>query len=77
MEVRPSAALDALRKAKLTGSLRDASILMLGTGLVGFSVALPFLQEMIVVGTGAILMLAGGLFLVLRQMRSFRSGREL
>ena len=77
VELRPSAALDALRKAKLTGSLRDASVLVIGAGLVGFSAALPLLQELVMFGGGAALMIAEAIILVLRSVRSFRAGREL
>jgi hypothetical protein len=77
VELRTSAALDALRKAKLTGSVRDASILVLGAWLVGFSAALPPLQEDILVGIGATLSISEAIILVMRSVRSFRSGREL
>ena len=77
MELRPSAALDALRKAHLTGSLRDAVSLLLGTMLVALSGTLPFLQEITVFIIGTVLMVAEAVMLITRSVRSFRSGREL
>jgi hypothetical protein len=77
VELKSSAALDALRKANLTGSLRDAVCLLLGTMLVAFSGTLPFLQEMTVFTIGTVLMITEAILLLMRSWRSFRSGREL
>jgi hypothetical protein len=69
--------LDALRKAKLTGSVRDAALLVLGAWLLALSAALPQLQQLIMVGIGAALSLSEAVILVMRSVRSYRSGSEL
>jgi hypothetical protein len=75
--LRPSVALDALRKAKQYGSLRDAVIVYLGMWLVMFSALVPFSQEVIMMSFGIPSMLYGFISLVVRSVRSHRSGHEL
>jgi hypothetical protein len=74
--LRPSKALDALRRAKLYGTLRDTVILLVGAGLVAASAVLPLVQEILLAGGGATVMITGVVFLVLRQIRGYRSGSE-
>jgi hypothetical protein len=74
--LRPSRALDALRKARLYGTLRDAVILVIGAALVVVSSVLPPAQEIILAAGGGILQITGIVFLVLRQLRGYRMGSE-
>lgn len=74
--LRPSKALDALRRARLFGTLRDVIVLVIGAGLVASSSKLTPPQEVIIEIGGAILMATGIIFLGLRQYRSYRTGIE-
>jgi len=73
---RPSRALDALRKARLYGTLRDAVVLVIGAALVVVSSVLPATQEVILAAGGGVLQITGIVFLVLRQVRGYRTGSE-
>jgi len=75
--LRQSPTLDALRKAKLPGTLRDFAILWAGASIASFSSILPSLQEIIMLAAGSPLMAYGGIMLVKRSLRSYRSGNEL
>ena len=75
--LRPSKALDALRKARLYGTLRNELSVLTGASIVAASSVLPLLQEIILVAGGSILVTAGIVFLVLRQVRGYRTGSEL
>jgi hypothetical protein len=48
-----------------------------GASIVAASSVLPLLQEIILVAGGSILVTAGIVFLVLRQVRGYRTGSEL
>jgi hypothetical protein len=74
--LKPSKALDALRRANLPGSLRDAVVLLLGAGLVIVAPSLPFAQEITFMIIGVPLMVSGAAFLILREIRSIRAGIE-
>jgi len=69
--------LDSLRRANLTGSFRDAAVLVLGLSIVSASTAVQAPQTWIILTSGAVLTLAGTVFLVLRLWRSYRERKEL
>jgi hypothetical protein len=70
-------ALDALRKANLTGSFRDGSVIVLGLTVVAASSVIAPPQEWVILGIGIILALMGTMFIILRLFRSFQERREL
>jgi hypothetical protein len=74
--LKPSKALDALRKAGLYGTLRDTVTLVIGATLVVVSSVLPPWQEIILAAGGGVLQITGIVFLVLRQVRGYRMGSE-
>jgi hypothetical protein len=76
LPLRPSRALDALRRAKLYGTLRDVIVVGIGAGLVCTSVALPLAQQSVLLTGGSALMVAGVVLLIMREIRSYRLGDE-
>jgi hypothetical protein len=56
--------------------LRDAVTLAFGAALVSVSPVLPVPQQFVFGGGGGVLMVTGIVFLVLRQIRSYRDGSE-
>jgi hypothetical protein len=74
--LRPSRALDALRKAGRYDALENAVSIVIGGALVTASAALPLAQKIMLAAPGGVLLATGTAFLALRQVRGYRIGRE-
>jgi hypothetical protein len=74
--LRPSRALDALRKAGRHDALENAVSIVIGGALVTASAVLPFAQTIMLAAPGEVLVLTGTVFFALRQLRSYRTRRE-
>lgn len=76
VDFTPKAALDALARARLHGSLRDGCVIVLGGAFIGASAAFGQPQQYALFAFGVAMAAIGIIFLSLRMYRSFRRGVE-
>ena len=74
--LNPNDALDALAKAGLSGTLRDAVTIIIGAVLILASGSLETLQGRLLLVVGSILLLVGSMSLLFRVVRSHSDSVE-